>query len=106
MKGVSLLMANSVKGQQVISNLKNVFLEKRTLEEALIENHNLKSPSVRNLNRDAILESFLDDSQTLESINQKYNLVDRSAKAILKNYASKLGLFSVAKKIYNWYKAR
>ena len=106
MKGVSLLMANSVKGQQVISNLKNVFLEKRTLEEALIENHNLKSPSVRNLNRDAIVESFLDDSQTLESINQKYNLVDRSAKAILKNYASKLGLFSVAKKIYNWYKAR
>ena len=84
--------------------LKDCYIEERTLEEALIENHNLNEPSTLNPNRDNIIRDFLNPMMTSKDIDRKYKLVDHSLKATVKNVASRLGLFSIVKRIYNWYK--
>lgn len=102
MKGVSLVLANTAKGLDSIKCLdKETFIEERTLQEALIENHNLKSSSPFNSKRGEIIQSFLDESMSLNDINRKYALVDYSIKGIVKEWALKLGLFNVVKRIYN-----
>ena len=102
MKGVSLVLANTAKGLNAVKKLDSeTFIEERTLQEALIENHNLKSSSPFNAERDEIIQSFLDESMSLSDINQKYALVDHSLKEIAKEWSLKLGLFNIAKRIYN-----
>lgn len=105
MKGVSLVLVNTEKGRKWLEALDDVFVEKRTLDEALIENPNLHIPSKKHLLRDEIVSAFLDPNMTLEDIDKKYHLVDLSLKAIVKNLASKYGLFKPVKKVYNWYKS-
>lgn len=104
MKGVSLVLANTEAGEAAMRQLKDCYIEERTLEEALIENHNLNEPSTLNPNRDNIIRDFLNPMMTLKDIDRKYKLVDHSLKATVKNVASRLGLFSIVKRIYNWYK--
>ncbi|WP_462359963.1 Coenzyme F420 hydrogenase/dehydrogenase, beta subunit C-terminal domain [Paraprevotella clara] len=104
MKGVSLVLANTEVGEAAMRLLKDCYIEERTLEEALIENHNLNEPSKLPSNRDNIIRDFLNPKMTLKVIDTKYNLVDHSLKATVKNVASRLGLFSIVKRVYNWYK--
>ena len=106
MKGVSLVLANTEQGEAAILQLKDCYIELRTLDEALIENHNLKKASELNLNREKIIKDFLNPQMTLKTIDAKYRLVDHSIKASAKNIASRLGLFSLIKRMYNWYKIR
>ena len=106
MKGVSLVLANTEQGEAAIHQLADCYIEERTLEEALIENHNLKKASLPNRNRENIIKGFLDPQMTLDAIDAKYKLVDHSIKATAKNIASRLGLFSLVKRIYNWYKIK
>lgn len=104
MKGVSLVLANTEKGEATVHQLKDCYIEERTLDEALIENHNLKKTSELNRNRENIIKDFLNPQMKLDTIDAKYRLVDHSIKATTKNVASRLGLFSFVKRIYNWYK--
>lgn len=105
MKGVSLVLANTSKGQSIISELHDCFIEERTLDEALIENHNLRKVSHIHPKRDEIIASFLDPERTLESIDKEYHLIDHSVKAYIKKMSDKTGVFTITKTIYNWYKA-
>ena len=106
MKGVSLVLANTTQGEAALQELKDCFVEERTLEEALIENHNLKSVSVLNPYRKSIISDFLNPDISLQAIATKYKLVDRSMKARVKTVATRLGLFSIVKRMYNWYKIK
>ena len=106
MKGVSLVLTNTSQGETALQELTDCFIEERTLEEALIENHNLKSSSVLNSNRESIITDFLNPEVSLQTIATKYNLVDRSMKARVKTVATRLGLFSLVKRMYNWYKIK
>lgn len=106
MKGVSLVLANTEQGEAAIHQLSDCYIEERTLKEALIENHNLKKTSLPNRNRENVIKDFLNPQMTLKSIDAKYSLVDHSMKATAKTWASRLGLFSLAKRIYNWYKVK
>lgn len=105
MKGVSLVLVNTPKGNKIFKDLENVFAEQRTLQEALKENPNLRKPSPYNPQRDAIISAFLDSNRSLEGIDNEFHLVDHSLKATIKNKADKMGLFDIAKRAYNWYKA-
>ena len=106
MKGVSLVLTNSSQGEAALQELTNSFIEERTLEEALIENHNLKNASILNPNRESIISDFLNPDVSLQAIATKYKLVDRSMKARAKTVATRLGLFSLVKRMYNWYKIK
>lgn len=105
MQGISLVMVNTDRGKDMFNELEDVFAEQRTLEEALIENPNLREPSKRNPHRDDIINAFLDPQRSLESIDKEFHLVDHSIKATIKNQADKIGLFDLAKRVYNYYKA-
>ena len=103
-KGVSLVLANTNKGRSVINDLEDVFIEERSLEEALKENHNLKAVSKRHLYREEIVTAFLNKQMSLDAINDKYHLVDTSLKSRIKVIATKVGLFDVVKTVYDYYK--
>lgn len=105
LKGVSLVLANNEKGLSLISEMKDIFIEERTLKEALIENHNLKRPSEKYANREKIINAFLDENRTLADIDHEFHLVDHSLKGMVKKYASKYHLFDFVKSFYNYYKA-
>ena len=106
MKGVSLVLANNKKGEKLLSEMDDIFLEKRTLKEALIENPNLRQASPYNEKRETLIEAFLDPTRDLDSIDKEFNLVDHSIKNTIKNWADKMGLFDIVKRVYNWCKAR
>lgn len=106
MKGVSLIIVNTEKGEAILNGLNDCFIEERKLSEALIENDNLKEPSRRNPKRDEIIGAFLDPALSLNDIDRKYHLVDKSIKARVKTFASKYGIFEGVKRVYNWYKAK
>lgn len=100
-KGVSLVLVNNAKKEYLIPLLKECYVEERSLEEALIENHNITQSSRLHPMRDAIITSFLDSSLSLIDIENEYHLVDRSLKACLKNIAIRLSLMKFAKQVYN-----
>ena len=104
MKGVSLVLANTKTGEIALHQLERCYIEERTLEEALIENQSLKNPSRLYPNHNNIIKDFLNPQMTLKAIDSKYKLVDHSLKATVKNISSRLGLFTLGKRIYNWYK--
>ncbi len=103
-QGVSLVICNNDKGLQILKELSNVFTQERTLEEATIENHNLTKTSVRHRYRDEIVKAFINPNTSLKDIDAQYHLVDKSIKSITKKWASNLGLFSIAKSVYDFYK--
>lgn len=104
-RGVSLILANTEKGDRALRNLNNTFIEERTLEEALVENHNLIGPSKRHAKRNDIIRAFLDERENLDSIDRNYHLVDHSIKGKVKLWSLKLGVYEPAKAFYNWYKS-
>lgn len=102
MKGVSLVFANTPKGVDAIEKIgEDSFIEERTLKEALANNHNLRAPSEKFGQRDAVIEAFLDENISLHDIDRKYGLTNHGLKALIKEYSSKLGAFDIAKRIYN-----
>lgn len=105
LKGVSLVLINNSKGESVFNNLDDTFKEERSLEEALIENHNLKMPSSKNPKRDLIIRAFLNPNKSLSDIDKEFNLVDHSLKSMVKDMASKWGVFDMVKRIYNYIKS-
>ena len=105
LKGVSLVLANNKKGEEAVSQLENVFMEQRTLEEALIENHNITHPSLRHPQRNLIIHAFLNPNKTLDEIAVEFNLIDKSLKGQIKELASKWHVFDVVKSVYNKYKS-
>lgn len=106
MQGVSLVIVNTEQGKKTLEELEEVFVEQRTLREALIENPNLKIPSLYNPKRDAIISAFLNPSRSLVDIDKEFQLVDHSLKATVRNWVDKVGLFNVFKRVYNWYKIK
>lgn len=103
-KGVSLILVNNEKGEKTIKCLQNTFLEERTLDEALIENHNLKKSSVAHPERKSIISAFFDNDKSLKEIDSEFHLIDYGLKAIIKQLASKLHLLDLSKWFYNIYK--
>ena len=101
-KGVSLLLVNSDKGRAIITELgEDDFYVKRTLEEAAARNHNLTKVSVSPTNREQVIAAFLDENMSLDEIEKKYQLIDRSLKNRLSELASRFGLYDLFKKIHN-----
>lgn len=104
LKGVSLILSNNKKGDQIISEMDDIFIEKRTLAEALIENHNLNGPSKKPNNREFVIQAFLNENKSLTDIDKEFKLVDHSIKGIIKKYATKYHLLDFVKTMYNYYK--
>lgn len=101
-KGVSLLLVNSDKGRNIMKQLgEDDFYVERTIEEASKRNHNLTKVSCHHENRDAIVSAFMDESISLDQIEQKFHLIDRSFKKRLSGICSRLGLYDLFKKIHN-----
>lgn len=106
MKGVSLVLVNNATGEKAMNALADdTFVEERTLDEALVENHNLTGASKRHAQRNDIIEAFLNEQMSLEEIDRRFHLVDHSVKGQVKMWSLKLGLFEKVKVIYNWYKS-
>ena len=100
-QGVSLVMVNNEKGMLFLNELKDVFIEERNLDEALIENHNLVRPSVLHPHREAIIKAFLNKSKSLKDIDTEFHIVNRNIKSIIKEYATKWHVFDFTKSIDN-----
>lgn len=105
LKGVSLVLANNKKGEETISQLEDVFMEQRTLEEALVENHNITHPSVQHPRRNLIIRAFLNPNKSLDEIAVEFDLIDNSLKGKVKELASKWHVFDMVKSVYNKYKS-
>lgn len=105
MKGVSLVLVNTERGCHALSTLgDDTFIEERTLEEALVENHNLIAPSKRHHLRDEIIEAFMDERMSLKDIDERFCLVNHGLKGKVKMWSLELGLFDKVKALYNLYK--
>lgn len=103
-KGVSLVLANNNKGKSVLSNIVGCVVEERTYEEAAVENPNIYRASQRYENRDKLIAAFLDNSISLEEIEQEFHLVDHSIKGKIKRLANRIGLFDAFKLVYDYYR--
>lgn len=100
-KGVSLVLPNSPKGVDLLSELKDVFMEQRPVGEAVPYNNNLVNSSPRNPLRESVIADFLDPDIPLSRIDNKYCLVGRSASARVKGLLIRMGLFYPLKSLYN-----
>lgn len=105
LKGVSLILVNNGKGERAVAQLQDVFLEQRSLEEALIENHNITHPSKAHPQRNEIIQAFLNPFMSLNDIDSKFKLLDKSLKGRIKELASKWHVFNAVKSVYNVYKS-
>lgn len=56
--GVSVCMVNTNKGNEFLSSCEGLFLEERTLTEAVKGNHNLRQPSKSHKNREKFLKIY------------------------------------------------
>lgn len=106
LKGVSLVLVNNAKGADCFGRLANVFVEKRTLREALVENHNLVAPSKPYEGREEVIRAFLNSDETLAETDRRLKLVDRSLKGKLKELALRYHLMDAAQVVYNKIKSR
>ena len=60
--GVSLVLINSEKGLNFFESCKNeIFFEKRTLDEALAGNNQLRHPTPKHKNYDLFLQTYIKD---------------------------------------------
>lgn len=100
-QGVSLVMANTLLGKEIINNLKDCFIEERPMKEATNSNHNILSSSLRHPLRDSIIDSFNSPKTTLAEINGKYQLIGSGIVSKLLTLLVKLHLFWPIKSIIN-----
>ena len=58
-KGVSLVLINSPKGQQLLDAIKTeIYLEKRPWSEAIRQNHSLQHPIIMYINRHSFYSDY------------------------------------------------
>jgi len=100
-KGVSLVIPNSSKGENLLNRLDEVFMEQRDLAMAARHNDNLLHSSPLKPERESVISDFIDPLIPLAEIARKYNLVSNSTTAKLKRLLTRIGLFYTAKSIYN-----
>lgn len=100
-KGVSLVLANSEKGKDIIKDLRNCFIEKRELKEAIKLNHNLIVSTNRPAYRDELIEAFNNPNLSLKEINKQFKLAGTGLKDRVKDLLISTGLFWVIKSIIN-----
>jgi len=100
-KGVSLLLINSDKGRIICNELDNCFIEKRELTEAMNRNHNLIYSSKRPVNRDEVIDSFLNPKMTLKMIDNKFHLTDNTFKGKVLDILIKTNMFWPIKAMFN-----
>lgn len=104
-KGVSLVLINTEKGQDLFNALGNCFKMKRPLKEALKYNPNLIMSSSRPDYREDAITSFNDADVTLGEINNKFNFVGKGWRAIIRNTLIRTGIFWTIKSIINKYRS-
>ena len=100
-KGVSLLLLNSEVGKQIVNDLKDCFIEKRELSEAIKLNHNLVGSSVRPSDRETIIAAFNNPDISLNEINSKFSLIGTGWKHRVRDILISTGFFWIAKSIIN-----
>jgi coenzyme F420-reducing hydrogenase beta subunit len=101
-KGVSLLLVNSDKGRSIMKQFgDNDFYVSRTLKEATVRNHNLSGVSPNYNDRDEVVQAFISDETSLDDIEKKFHLMDRSLKKRVSQLSMRLGLYDLIKKLEN-----
>lgn len=100
-KGVSLVLVNNEHGSAAFGQLEGCFSEERHLKETLHLNHNLVGPSKLHPLRDEIIEAFLDDTLSLEDIDHRYKIIPHTLKSTISEWASRMGVYDLLKRIYN-----
>ena len=100
-KGVSLMLVNSDKGREIFRDLKECFVEKRELKEAVKLNHNLAGSSPRPSDREGIIEAFNNPGMSLSEINSRFLLTETGLKRKIIDMLISTGLFWKAKSIVN-----
>lgn len=104
-KGVSLVIDNTDSMPVFMNELSlYAYIEKRDLNEALHENHNLKSPFPREPERDYALLDFISEKMSLRDFCRKYHLLDKQnakfyASLFFKKVIINLGLYNIYKAI-------
>ena len=96
-----MVLANSEKGKDIIKDLRNCFIEKRELKEAIKLNHNLIVSTNRPAYRDELIEAFNNPNLSLKEINKQFKLVGTGLKDRVKDLLISTGLFWVIKSIIN-----
>ncbi len=100
-KGVSLVLVNNDRGTYVMSQLNDVFMEKREMCEALKRNGNIITSSPYSSKREDVINAFLSDGMTLSQICKDYSLITNTPKAIIERFLTRINLFFPLKYIYN-----
>lgn len=100
--GVSLLIDNDGILETIKPELENCYIEERTLEEAIIENTNLKHPLERPKERDTAVMDMLDPDVSLMDYAQKYGMLEGKVKHFIKKNVKNI-IYSLG--IYNIYKS-
>lgn len=100
-KGVSLVLLNSEKGREVFSELKDCFVEKREVQEAVKLNHNLVGSSRRPADREEIIEAFNNPNLSLSEIDSRFHLTEHGLKRKIMDMLISTGLFWKVKSIVN-----
>lgn len=100
-KGVSLVLANSEIGKDIIMNLKNCFIENRDIQEAAKLNHNLIASTSKPPYRQDLIKSFNNPDIPLKDINVRFNLKGNSLKDRAKDLLISTGAFWIIKSIIN-----
>ena len=104
--GISLVLANSTKGIEMLTNIKEtIYIEERTLTEALHEQDNLKTPSKYPKDRTTSAKDFISNMSLLD-FGKKYNLLPRNKyKYLIKSKVKKalidLGCFEYIKYFFH-----
>ena len=102
--GISLVITNSQKGDYIIQSIKeSLIIEKRSINEALIEQYNLKHPSPRPSKRNTSVIDF-NSCKSLKEFARSYNLLPNHwffyiATSQIKNWLIQSGLFDKLKNI-------
>lgn len=103
--GVSLVIDNHNNMYKFITDIKtNVYIEKRPLNEALYENHNLSAPVERKDQRNTAIVDMLSSDVSLFDFATKYGLLEPQnlftmMKKLVKKIIYALGLYNVYKSI-------
>jgi len=72
-QGVSLVLAKSVKGIDVVQKIKkNAVLEESTLEHAVLFNKTVFTSSRQNVNREAFFKDYAQSNMSFDELAQKY----------------------------------
>lgn len=102
--GISLVLSNTEKGNQIIEVLKDTcYFEKRTIEEGIAGQHNLKYPSGRPAERDMSARDFISELSLLE-YGKKYHLLPKHKylyliKSYMKDCMIDWGVFDMVKEL-------